>query len=73
MVSVHLSHDIKNLLSKEQLELLASWDSCRDSQKILETLLSIYPEFLRLNNVLSAKIAIPEKRELCVRVFEMIL
>ncbi|WP_042149545.1 nucleotidyltransferase domain-containing protein [Paucisalibacillus sp. EB02] len=61
------------VLSTEQLKILAIWDCNRDSEKILQTIAAIYPEFLRLNKILSKKVGIEEDNNLCVRVFELIL
>jgi predicted nucleotidyltransferase len=61
------------ILSKKQLDLLAKWDSHRDSGKILQTTRAIYPEFLRLNRVLSEKVGVDEEHQLCEKVFDLIL
>ncbi|WP_096273509.1 nucleotidyltransferase domain-containing protein [Paucisalibacillus globulus] len=61
------------VLSESQLGLLAEWDSHRDSEKILQTIASIYPEFLRLNRVLSEKVGLDEEQQLCKKVFALIM
>nr|WP_239558606.1 aminoglycoside 6-adenylyltransferase [Peribacillus deserti] len=54
-----------------QLSLLESWDCQRNSKDIMKTLVSMVPEFLRLNEVLSNKTGIEAEEEYCKRIIEM--
>ncbi|WP_010095523.1 nucleotidyltransferase domain-containing protein [Ornithinibacillus scapharcae] len=61
------------VLSQEQLELLKNWDCDRNATKIMKTISAIYPEFIRLNTVLSNKVGISDDKGLCRKVFDLIL
>lgn len=58
-------------LSNWQLSLLESWDCGRNSKEIMKTMVSIVPEFLRLNKCLSKKVEIEGNEDYIKQTIEM--
>ncbi|PAK34179.1 aminoglycoside 6-adenylyltransferase [Peribacillus simplex] len=61
----------RSKLNQWQLSLLQSWDCCRNSNEIMNKMVSILPEFLRLNKYLSKKVEIEENEDHIKKVIEM--
>lgn len=61
----------RSKLNPWQLSLLQSWDCCRNSNEIMKKMISILPEFLRLNKYLSKKVEIEANEDLIKKVIEM--
>ncbi|AZV61633.1 aminoglycoside 6-adenylyltransferase [Peribacillus frigoritolerans] len=61
----------RSKLNQWQLSLLQSWDCCRNSNEIMKKMVSILPEFLRLNKYLSKKVEIEANEDLIKKVIEM--
>ncbi|WP_330502649.1 nucleotidyltransferase domain-containing protein [Peribacillus frigoritolerans] len=61
----------RSKLNQWQLSLLQSWDCCRNSNEIMKKMVSILPEFLRLNKYLSKKVEIEENEDHIKKVIEM--
>ncbi|MCP1491944.1 putative nucleotidyltransferase [Peribacillus frigoritolerans] len=61
----------RSKLNQWQLSLLQSWDCCRNSNEIMKKMVSILPEFLRLNQYLSKKVEIEANEDLIKKVIEM--
>lgn len=59
-------------LSRWQLSLLESWDCSRNSNEIMKTMISMIPEFIRLNKHLSKKVQIEENEEHFRKIIEMV-
>jgi predicted nucleotidyltransferase len=60
-------------LKKWQLSLLESWDCSRCSQEIMNTMSSMIPEFMRLNNQLCKKTGLEENKEWCEKIIQLVL
>lgn len=63
----------RSLLHDWQLTLLASWSCGRDPRDIAKTMESMYPELLRLNKSLCAKIGIDDEEEKFKQIIVMVL
>lgn len=63
----------RSLLHEWQLTLLASWSCGRDPRDIAKTMESMYPELLRLNKSLCAKIGIDDEEAKFKQIIEMVL
>ena len=61
----------RSKLNQLQLSLLQSWDCCRNSNEIMKKMVSILPEFLRLNKYLSKKVEIEANEDHIKKVIEM--
>lgn len=61
----------RSKLNQWQLSLLQSWDCCRNSNEIMKKMVSILPEFLRLNQYLSKNVEIEANEDLIKKVIEM--
>lgn len=61
----------RSKLNQWQLSLLQSWDCCRNSNEIMKKMVSILPEFLRLNKYLSKKVEIEANEGHIKKVIEM--
>ncbi|MBT2606530.1 nucleotidyltransferase domain-containing protein [Bacillus sp. ISL-53] len=61
----------RSKLNQWQLSLLQSWDCCRNSNEIMNKMISILPEFIRLNKYLSKKVEIEANEDLIKKIIEM--
>ena len=61
----------RSKLNQWQLSLLQSWDCSRNSNEIMNKMVSILPEFLRLNKYLSKKVEIEANEDHIKKVIEM--
>lgn len=61
----------RSKLNQWQLSLLQSWDCCRNSNEIMNKMVSILLEFLRLNKYLSKKVEIEANEDHIKKVIEM--
>ncbi|QVY62115.1 nucleotidyltransferase domain-containing protein [Cytobacillus gottheilii] len=62
----------RSKLDQGQLSLLESWDCCRNTNEIMKTLVSMVPEILRLNKLLSKLVNINENEDHLKKVLEMV-
>ncbi|MFD2611433.1 nucleotidyltransferase domain-containing protein [Paenibacillus gansuensis] len=60
-------------LESWQLELLEQWFAPSTAEEMIGVLNGITPEFLRLNQVLSARVGLAEEREMCEQVIGSVL
>lgn len=58
-------------LNHWQLSLLESWNSKRNTNEIMKTIISMIPEILRLNKCLSTKVNIEVDEENIQKIIEM--
>jgi len=63
----------RSLLHEWQLTLLVSWSCGRDPRDIAKTMECMYPELLRLNKSLCAKIGIDDEEEKFKQIIDMVL
>ena len=61
----------RSKLSKRQLSLLEKWECSRDAEEIMEKMVRMIPEILRLNKSLSKMAGIEENEEQFIKVLEM--
>ena len=61
----------RSILTKRQLAVLESWRCGRTADEIMETLVDMIPELLRLNRILSEKVKIETNEEQFKRVLEL--
>ncbi|WP_254660936.1 nucleotidyltransferase domain-containing protein [Bacillus sp. FJAT-27225] len=61
----------RSQLNDWQLSLLISWNCGRTTNEIMKTMVSMMPEFLRLNKFLSKKVNIPDQSEEVQKIIEM--
>lgn len=61
----------RSKLNDWQLNLLESWDCSRSTNQIMKTMVSLVPEILRLNKVLSKKVNIDENEDHIKKIIEM--
>ena len=62
----------RSKLNQLQLTLLENWDCGRNANQIMNTLVSIIPEMLRLNKCLSKQVAIEENEEHINKILELV-
>lgn len=61
----------RSLLNKRQLSLLEKWRCGKAADEIMETAVSMVPELLRLNQVLSLKVGLEKNEELFKKIIEL--
>ncbi|MBM0065886.1 hypothetical protein [Alkalicoccobacillus gibsonii] len=62
-----------SLLDKSQLEILADWDGCRDSDDVMCKVRQMFDEFKTVHRNLCACVGIDEERKMMDRVIGMVL
>lgn len=62
----------RSKLSPWQLARLEEWDCGRNANQIMKTLISMFPEILRLNKYLSSQVSIEENEEHIKKILELV-
>ncbi|MBT2682301.1 aminoglycoside 6-adenylyltransferase [Bacillus sp. ISL-37] len=63
----------RSKLDQGQLSLLKSWESGRNTNQIMKTIVSIVPEILRLNKHLSKQVNIEDNEDHIKRIIDMVI
>ena len=63
----------RSYLDERQLSELASWDCGRNQRDIMRTIITIVPEFYRVNKILSNELGIDADEEKCRKIIEMVI
>lgn len=61
----------RSKLNPHHLSLLESWNCSRNSNEIINTMVRMIPEFIRINKFLSKQVGIEENERYLKRIFEM--
>jgi len=62
----------RSTINKKQLSLLGKWECGRDADEIMKTVVSMVPEILRLNQVLSEKVEIEANEGQFKKILELV-
>jgi hypothetical protein len=62
----------RSILDKRQLSLLESWRYVREADEIMKTVVSMFPEILRLNQVLSEKVGLVTYEEQLKKILKLV-